>query len=272
MHIEQEADFKAYFTYSNYTESPIQVSIGESIEEYKGETLYNSSEAFITREICYNQNLLQDFLPKFSINYPNFWYCIEIPTKELDKTYSGGKPGDIDLIFGNFEDDNKTLNFNNLFAIQVKVRKVREDNELQYFSSGEGTKQAYGTAKLGFDRTLLLHILVREPKPSVAGDSPLWNVFDNSDFFHHSRRMIGPMKDKLNKELYGYGWLGWGQSSNRNWQLSGTLKFEVYTAPPFQPWKHQVEIELKRIKLIENLKELSKNKEIKNLPHCLFDK
>jgi len=176
------------------------------------------------------------------------------------------------LIFGNFEDDNKTLNFDNLFAIQIKIRKVKENNELQYFSSGEGTTQAYGTAKLGFDRTLLLHVLVREPKPLIDGNSPLWSVLDNADFFHHANRIIGAVKNKLDKELYGYGWLTWGQSANRNWQLSGTLKLEIYTEAPFQPWKHQVEIELKRKRLIENLKNLSKQKEIKTLPHCLFTK
>lgn len=123
-----------------------------------------------------------------------------------------------------------------MIAFQVKKRRMDAAAKLTHFSSGEGTGQAFFTALMGFDRTVLLHLFVREPKPTSDEVAPSWNPITNSEFTRMMRASYRLIKDRFKRELYGYGWLGWGQAFGREPEEEcGGLSSDIIVEPPFRP-------------------------------------
>jgi hypothetical protein len=71
------------------------------------------------------------------------------------------------LVWGNIRDGRP--DFDCIACAEIKIGKVKTLADSGDFASGSGTTQAHFTARMGFDRTLLLHCIVREPQPTPEG-------------------------------------------------------------------------------------------------------
>lgn len=172
------------------------------------------------------------------------------PDKVLDNV-----TGDIDLIAGNFYEDQKTPDFENIIAIQIKKRVITSDGELKQASSRGGSQQSHQTALMGFDKTYLLHLLIKDPAARQSGHAPMWNNFSNTIDDIHIKRCINERKDKLEFSLFGYVVIAWSQSSENNWKMSGNIRPpKVVKKAPFKPWMQLSEAEQDRSRLVEYLK------------------
>lgn len=190
---------------------------------------------------------LHDILTRLDLDINNCWIATNIKTDKLienslaDKLQakSGGVAGDIDLIIGDIV--NKDLSFSRLIAFQAKRRKLTLNGK-SYLPSGTGTGQSSFTALMGFDKTILLHILVREPKQVSSPFAASWNPIINSDFPNMVRASYGIIKERLKREWYGYAWLGWGQAYGREPEETGGIPSDVVVVPPQRPMNHDADV------------------------------
>ncbi|MCC6866960.1 MAG: hypothetical protein IT280_12470 [Ignavibacteria bacterium] len=233
------------------------------------DSLCNYDEHFITREILKAPYPISSLLQSIGITFPQCWLLIEIKTNQLIKNWKYTKPGDIDIIAGNIS-NNKFL-FNNIYAIQVKLRKTSAEDKLKSFPSGRGAEQTFKTALMGFDKTLLLHCFTRESKSTTADYADSWNPIINTDFF----RAIKASKAILNKELtekrslYGFAVLGWGQAYGCEWNECGGFSDELIYEPPFKPLSQSLDVSDHRYEIEESIRELLANRKIEKYPFIL---
>lgn len=146
-----------------------------------------------------------------------------------------GKPGDFDLIVGPIRDG--LVHFDCLAEAEIKIRKVDVNGKPRSFASGQGTTQAQGAAELGFDRTLLLHVLVQDSSGDIGGAAWWRATAGRSDFHETVRRTIGQVRNHLDLDSapFGYGLLGWGHASTVEPTITGAIVPVRQRDPPLRP-------------------------------------
>jgi len=237
---------------------------GAEVSGAARKTLYSVKEpALVEMAVSSSLRPLNDIFNRLGIDASNCWIATNVPTPRLIENdlvrkllgkVGGDSPkmaGDIDLIVGDLKEND--FSFERLTAFQVKIRKMDAAEKLSHFSSGEGTRQAYFTALMGFDRTVLLHVFVREPKPVSEGFAPSWNPINNSQFARMMRASYGVIKNRFERESYGYGWLGWGQALGREPDECGGIASDIIVAPPFRPQIDDTDVRAAREKVAESL-------------------
>ncbi len=197
------------------------------------ENLYIEPEPVIVQELFKGPHVIDNLLIQLGIKYPYCWAVTNIESKDILPSWSG-EPGDIDIVTGNINFEEKNWDFSNLLAIQIKARRVTINDELKSFASGVGRGQSVGTLKMGFDRVFLLHILVRDPKIFGPEDHPNAPWLENSDFrkFEKANENLIVEYFNLNEQTFGYGWLAWGQVHGRNFWESGGSNYKILFKPP----------------------------------------
>jgi hypothetical protein len=196
------------------------------------ENLYEINEPYIVQSFFKPPHPIEFLLMTLGINYPYCWAITNIKTNELLPDWDGTIPGDIDVIAGNVTQNG--FSFENMLAIQVKVRRITKQDKLKKFVCGVGREQSAKTAELGFDRTFLLHVLVRDPKEFGEYDHPNAQWIENSDFrnFEKANEQLIIEYFKENNMTFGYGWLGWGQLYGRDFGEAGRSGFKILFRPP----------------------------------------
>jgi hypothetical protein len=212
------------------------LDFGSRQRESISERLFEIDEPKLLEKVAESRlKPLRGIFNRLQTDIDRCWIATNVPTdqliekglqkKLLDKTCVGHKAkiaGDIDLIVGNIASDD--LSFEHLFAFQVKKRRMDTAANLKDFSSGLGTGQASFTALMGFDRTVLLHLFVREPGPTTDEVAPSWKPIINSEFSTMMRASYNLIKDRLKRELYGYAWFGWGQAFGKEPEECGGFR------------------------------------------------
>lgn len=240
---------------------------GASSQNRQVELLYDMKESELVEKALDHPAPLAPILQELGIHYPNCWIMLNVPTRKLIKEWNYVKLGDVDLISGNIKDGRFSPDY--VVALQVKVRKVKIPEELKSFSSGRGTRQTYYTALMGFDRTLLLHFIVREPQPLPEGFAPSWSPIFNSYLVNAIKACAGAIKEQLEKgrELFGYGWLGWGQAYNEEYKICGGFSSQILSIPPLRPMKDTYDVRKAREFLNQSLTCLLKRQPVDSLPY-----
>lgn len=237
---------------------------GADVKGPARDTLYRIDETkLVEAAVASSLKPLGDIFLRLGVVVNDCWIATNVPTlgligddmarRLLDKfcAESPKLAGDIDLIVGDLRGDD--FSFDRLIAFLVKIRKMDAADRLSHFSSGEGTRQSYFTALMGFDRTLLLHVFVREPKPVSEGFAPSWNPINNSQFARMMRASYGALRKRFDRESYGYGWLGWGQAFGREPDECGAVTSDVIAAPPVRPKSDDPEVRAARGAMKESL-------------------
>lgn len=231
--------------------------------------LFDLGESEIIEQVLTNRELSQRLLTFLGVEYPNCWIVTEILTKDLSTSWSHTKPGDLDLVCGNVRDGRPDFSY--IACAQIKIRKVKTLAETGHFASGSGTTQAHFTARMGFDRTLLLHCIVREPQPTPEGYAPSWNPIINADFERAAKGCFGTIRKRLedDRELYGFGWVGWGQAYGKGWQTCGGYAVDLVYPPPHRPTVDSTEAIRTRAELMESLRGLLARSQFSSPPFVL---
>jgi hypothetical protein len=242
----------------------VVADFGAEVKGPARNTLYKIDETkLVETAVASSLRPLGDIFMRLGVEVNDCWIATNVPTlrliekdlaQKLLEKFCGESPkmaGDIDLIVGDLKGND--LSFERLIAFQVKIRKMDAAERLSHFSSGEGTRQSYFTALMGFDRVMLLHIFVREPKPVAEGFAPSWNPINNSQFARMMRASYGAIKRRFDRESYGYGWLGWGQAFGREPDECGAVTSDVIVAPPFRPKSDDPDVRAAREAVRESL-------------------
>lgn len=242
----------------------VTADFGAVVQGPARKTLYRVDESeLVETAVSSSLKPLNDIFIRLGIEANNCWIATNVPTQRLIDDdlvrkllgkVGGESPkmaGDIDLIVGDLKEDD--FSFDRLIAFQVKIRKMDAAERLSHFSSGEGTRQSYFTALMGFDRTVLLHVFVREPRPVTGGFAPSWNPINNSQFARMMRASYGAIKRRFDRESYGYSWLGWGQAFGREPDECGAISSDVIVPPPFRPKMDDPEVRTAREAMRESL-------------------
>lgn len=196
------------------------------------EILSSLGESAITRNLIAKTSQCENLLQSLGIHYPNCWIGIEFKKELLLPDWPHTKPGDIDIIAGNFIEDSHILDLNSTIAIQIKIRKIRNYDDLKSFPSGNGTFQTQKTSQMGFPRTYLGHIIIREPREIGDNQSISWNAMNNASFGTAFKRCYGLIKKELETCPYGYIALGWGQAHGMDWRVSGAFSMNIAKEAP----------------------------------------
>ena len=217
------------------------------------ERLLDLTESQLIEQVVTNPMLMSRLLEHFEIEYPNCWIVTEILTRTASASWPYPKPGDLDIVCGRMKDG--VPDFDSLCCAQVKIRKVKALDETGDFASGAGTEQSHWTAKMGFDRTLLLHWIVRVPQPLPEGYAQNWNAISNADFERASQKLLrhDPTEIREGRELYGFGWLGWGQAYGQRWDVCGGFSVDLVCPPPHRPVLDSDEAKKTRAEMIDSL-------------------
>lgn len=230
------------------------------------ERLFDLDERQLIEQVVTNPLLVSRLLEHFGIEYPNCWIITEILTRTASTSWPYPKPGDIDLVCGRMKDGRPDFDY--ICGVQVKLRKVKTLEETGDFASGAGTEQSHWTARMGFDRTLLLHWIVRVPLPLPEGYAPSWNAIINADFERAAKACYGTIRQKFEKdrELYGFGWLGWGQAYGKQWETCGGFAINLVYPPPHRPAIDSDEARNTRAEMIESFRSLILTQDAGRLP------
>ena len=244
----------------------ITFSFGAASDGMPEHRLFDLPESELTERLLNQPLLLHRLLPPLGIEYPNCWIVSEILTKDVTSAWSQPKPGDLDIVCGNVVSGKPQ--FDSIVCIQIKIRKVKTFDETGDFASGSGTTQAYWTAKMGFDRTLLLHFIVRVPQPLPEGYAPSWNAIVNANFERAAKSCFGVIRERFvqGRELYGYGWIGWGQAFGNRWDTCGGLAVDLVYPPPVRPASDSGEAIRTRTQMVESFRRLISRQETGTLP------
>ena len=261
-----------YFKITNDSGKARIFNIGEpNFDKYKGENILElKKESKFVRSLLKIEFDKEEFFKAFGINYPNCWMGIEVLRNDLGLTNYTGKAGDIDLILGNLEDDNLTPNFDLIIGIQIKIAKIFANDDLADFETG--TKQAIQTVEYGFDKTYLIHFIIKEPKAPPNNSSPIWNAAINIVSDEHIKRIINKKINVIEKEKFGYVYLAWGQAYNHNWESGGTINFDLVKEAPFRPNRLSKEFEINKKIMVDKLNEMYRNRKNNDLPIIIYDK
>lgn len=244
----------------------ISFTFGAGSDGMPEERLFDLAETEIIEEIITSPLLCTRLLECLDIQYPNYWIVTEMLTKEAAGSWPHSKPGDLDMVCGRMRHGKPDLDF--ITCVQVKIRKVKSFVETGDFASGSGTTQAHWTAKMGFDRTLLLHCIVRIPQPLPDGYAPSWNSIVNADFERAAKSCFGVIREKFerDRELYGYGWIGWGQACGNSWKTCGGLAVDLVYPPPHRPAFDSEEARQTRTEVAQSIRTLLSQQDIRKLP------
>ncbi|MGE0711704.1 MAG: hypothetical protein AB7N76_26655 [Planctomycetota bacterium] len=160
------------------------------------------------------------------------WCVLGLLRQHLSRELPLGKPGDFDLIGGRVVDG--VPSFDYLVELEVKRRTVRDDGAPDNMSEN-GTKQAEGAAALGFDRVLLLHLLVGAERDLPDGCADSWASVHNGDFAQAVKMTAGRLRSILDSDRaprFGYGLLGWGQVKDTDPSLTSAVCPVLLRPPP----------------------------------------
>lgn len=238
--------------------------VNAKIDKMEFKNLYSEKESFIVRKLLEGPHVIDNLLKQLEINFPYCWAITNIKSDNLLPDWGEKTPGDIDIIAGNIKIKEETWDFDNLLAIQVKVRRVTLNDKLKSFACGIGKEQSIGTLEMGFDRVFLLHVLVRDPKEFGPEDHPNAPWILNSDFseFEKANENLIIEYFKNNEQTFGYGWLAWGQVYGRNFWESGGSNYKILYNPPIN---RKINYENRRI-IVEHLHEILNNDKSRILP------
>jgi hypothetical protein len=242
------------------------LSYGADSKDAQQESLFDLGESEIIEQVLADATLSQRLLGLLGIEYPDCWIVTEVLTKDLARSWHEPKPGDLDLVCGNMR--NGRPGFDYITCTQVKIRKAKTLADSGDFASGSGTAQAHFTALMGFDRTLLLHCIVREPQPTPEGYAPSWNPIINTDFERAAKGCFGTIRRRLedDRELYGYAWLGWGQAFGKAWQTCGGYAIDLVYPPRYRPALDSTEAIRSRGEMVESLRQVFSRTQPSSLP------
>lgn len=170
------------------------------------------------------------------------WWLIDTKREVVLPESPTGRPGDFDIIVGPVHDG--VVSFDELAEIEVKIRKVSRDGSPRSAPSGQGTTQAKGAAELGFDRVLLLHILVSEDRGLPPGYAPSWRAICNAQA---DRAMTAAMRKIQQTEAditapYGYAIASWGPAPAASPANTGAVFCPIVREAPLRPLHHRPEM------------------------------
>ncbi|HEV3036539.1 MAG TPA: hypothetical protein VHA33_01890 [Candidatus Angelobacter sp.] len=211
----------------------IRFSFGADISDgAKFRSLIKLKEHELTRTLLEHPLLCEKLFAPLGLTFPRIWILIEPPTRLVAPSWSQGEPGDLDIICGHIEGERIVLE--ELNCLQIKIRRLRGGNT----RGPTGRSQAHATAKMGFDRTVLVHMLLREPEPVKDGAAPSWNPIQNSCFIDSRKATLGLMKKEFEEANapYGYVILGWGQAYGKDWNVCGGFTFDLISETPLRPF------------------------------------
>lgn len=219
----------------------------------KKQILFEKDEKFIIDILFKSPDPLSSILDRIGYDYPKCWVMIHTKTRNLVPRWGDQKPGDIDIIVGSIVDDE--LSLENLLAIEVKIRKITSQDKLNSFPSGRGTTQAAGLSKLGFNKVILLHVLLRDPKEVPEDAHPNWNIMVNTSFFDFYKACENQIVDfiKENDSYFGYAWIGLGQVHGRSYSESGGVSHRMAVNPPEITNHNDLEIAANRTELLASI-------------------
>lgn len=245
----------------------IVFDFGANVLSEKNELLYDKDEHFLVRESMTYPFPIESILNEIDINFPQCWVLIEFITKKLVPNFKHNIPGDIDIIVGKIIEGD--FSFDYLLGIEAKLRKVRSNEELKDFPSGIGTTQSANMVELGFDRSLLIHYLVRETKEVPEGYAASWNPIINSEFSNGIKACKGLLQKNFvkNRSPYGYAVMGWGQAYSYNWKECGGIQAHIMYEPPLRPFKDKTN--QNREILIHSIKEILGKYKVNKYPFIL---
>lgn len=225
----------------------------------KIQILFEKDEKFVVENLFRSPDPLSPILKSIGFNYPMCWVMIHTKTKKLLKGWVDKKPGDIDIIVGNIVND--ALSMDNLLAIEVKIRKISSKDKLISFSSGRGTTQATNLPKVGFNKVLLLHVLVRDPKEVPENAHPNWNIMVNTSFFNYYKACENQIVNfiKENDSSFGYAWIGLGQAHGRNYFERGGVSHRMPIKPPEISNHNDEEMAANRTELLDSINKALNN-------------
>lgn len=240
------------------------------MDKIEFKNLYAEDEPFIVQKLLEGPYVIESLLKQLGIKSPNCWAITNIKSNDILPSWGNKVPGDIDIIAGNINIEEQTWDFENMLAIQVKARRVTLDDELKSFASGIGRSQSIGTLKMGFERVLLLHVLVRDPKEFGPEDHPNAPWIINSDFskFEKANENLIIEYSKNNDITFGYGWLAWGQVYGKNYWESGGSNFKILHYPPIN---RKMNFDNRKM-IVEHLNEILSNSNKRMLPIVIHRK
>lgn len=215
--------------------------------------LFDHPENLIVDSSLKNEIILYFYASQAGFAPGACWFLIGDKRHELLPRHREGKPGDFDIIVGPVRGG--ILCFDNLGEIEVKIRKVDADGRPKSTASGSGTKQGYGAAEVGFDRVLLLHLLVREPSDVPPGCARSWSAMHNADFGHPMRATANLVrKATAGRPMpFGYAQMGISQIPGTDPSLSGGLSVVPVEPPPVRPLNHRDDVRQRRVELEHQL-------------------
>ncbi len=188
-----------------------------------GEPLYAIKESSILARVLgvpAMQLVIRDML-----GFPasaDLWFLVETLRQRLLPSVPLGKPGDFDLIVGKTRGG--YIAFDELGEIEFKIRKTDANGVAK--DARLGIDQGRGAAECGFDRTVLVHLLVREPGPAPENVAGWYDLVHNAS---ESRRALNGnvalMRDKCREvEPFGYAAVSLGQGIGGDPSVSGALQ------------------------------------------------
>lgn len=172
-------------------------------------------------------------LSAFALDEPA-WILLGARREKILPDNPQGKPGEYDLICGPIRDGR--FAFSPLCESEIKIRRVSSADELRSAASGYGTTQARKVLELGFEGSLLLHVIVRTPEAPSGGSPPTWDSYTGPDTseMEAAYRQVAHVEGE-NLAPYGFGLLGWGQSHGSDARLCGTLSPQLVRPVPKRP-------------------------------------
>lgn len=137
----------------------------------------------------------------------------------------GGKPGDFDIIVGERGQDRPA--FDRLALVELKRSRVRADGKTKN-PSGLGTTQAWGAAALGFDRVLLVHLVLG---PDEVLRTPAGKAA-TPDYAGAARRVLGRVRRadaRWRERPYGLLVVEWARAPGANLRTTGAIAATLAT-------------------------------------------
>ena len=216
--------------------------------------LVDLGEHEIVERAVFFEMVRSPILESLGLSPASSWCFINEKRPALLPNGPEGKPGDFDIIAGPVRDG--LVHFDYLAEAEVKIRKVDSDGRPRSFASGMGTGQARGAAELGFDRTLLLHVLLQDGTGDLEG-ADWWRGTAGRAHFHETvSRTIGQVEKYLDLESapFGYGLLGWGHASSVDPTMTGALIHVGHRVPPLLPLRDSPDTRENRARVVSGIK------------------